>query len=81
MTDKTTEQMNETVLAEITGGMCPDDTIIDLYVAIFARMGIIVTADLVRKLVAAGGSSLRNFAKDKSGGNPLSNLFPVFPLI
>ena len=81
--NKKLRELTEEELAQVSGGgKRPADAISDNLVKtciqILNKMQLYPTEEFVRKLIAAGGSTLRDWALYKSGGNKMANLIPVF---
>lgn len=74
-------ELNDKSLEEINGGGGREvsDSEINTVMMLLTEMGISVTRDIVVRLINAGGSTLRDFAKARAVKNAgLANLIPVY---
>ena len=74
-------ELNDKSLEEINGGGGREvsDGEINTVMYVLSEMGISVTRELVLRLISAGGSTLRDFAKARAVKNAdMANLIPVY---
>ena len=76
------ELIDEELVQVSGGGQTPEniDGIVGICMEILKRMGLCPTEEYVRSMIEAGGSTLRDWALNKSGGNKMANLIPVFKM-
>ena len=73
--------LTEEELTQVSGGgQTPENSggIVGACMEILKRMGLCPAEEYVRSMIEAGGSTLRDWALNKSGGNKMANLIPVF---
>ena len=73
--------LTEEELTQVSGGgQTPENSggIVGTCMEILKRMGLCPAEEYVRSMIEAGGSTLRDWALNKSGGNKMANLIPVF---
>ena len=79
--NKKLAELTEEELAQVSGGgQTPENSggIVGTCMEILKRMGLCPAEEYVRSMIEAGGSTLRDWALNKSGGNKMANLIPVF---
>lgn len=79
--NKKLHELTDEELAQVSGGgQVPEnsDGIVGTCMEILKRMGLFPAEEYVRSMIEAGGSTLRDWALNKSGGNKMANLIPVF---
>ena len=79
-TGKFHELTDDDLMRVSGGGQVPEnsDGIVGTCMEILKRMGLCPAEEYVRSMIEAGGSTLRDWALNKSGGNKMANLIPVF---
>ena len=79
-TGKFHELTDDDLMRVSGGGQVPEnsDGIVGTCMEILKRMGLFPAEEYVRSMIEAGGSTLRDWALNKSGGNKMANLIPVF---
>lgn len=79
--NKNPADLTEEELTQVSGGgQTPENSggIVGACMEILKRMGLCPAEEYVRSMIEAGGSTLRDWALNKSGGNKMVNLIPVF---
>ena len=74
-------ELTDEELLFVTGGAANDylsGSFIALCMKILADMDLHPSEDMVRDMIAKGGSVLRNWALQHSGGDKRANFIPVF---
>ena len=74
-------ELTDEDLMQVPGGgqaLENSDGIVGTCMEILKRMGLCPAEEYVRSMIEAGGSTLRDWALNKSGGNKMANLIPVF---
>ena len=80
LNDKLSTLTEEELTQVSGGGQTPENSggIVGACMEILKRMGLCPAEEYVRSMIEAGGSTLRDWALNKSGGNKMANLIPVF---
>lgn len=80
LNDKLSTLTEEELTQVSGGGQTPENSggIVGTCMEILKRMGLCPAEEYVRSMIEAGGSTLRDWALNKSGGNKMANLIPVF---
>lgn len=80
LNDKLSTLTEEELTRVSGGGQTPENSggIVGTCMEILKRMGLFPAEEYVRSMIEAGGSTLRDWALNKSGGNKMANLIPVF---
>ena len=80
LNDKLSTLTEEELTQVSGGGQTPENSggIVGACMEILKRMGLCPAEEDVRSMIEAGGSTLRDWALNKSGGNKMANLIPVF---
>ena len=79
--NKKLAELTDNELTQVSGGgQTPENSggIVGTCMEILKRMGLCPAEEYVRSMIEAGGSTLRDWALNKSGGNKMANLIPVF---